>query len=104
MNDHIKAMLKILGFENVSKLPKMKEVMKSYYKKALKAHPDKPGGSQEKFQTLWEALEIVKEYIKANVTVDNDDPGENLAKELFEAMFSKFNTTKDNTKCTFKVS
>ena len=52
MNDHIKAMLKILGLENVNKLPKMKEVMKSYYKKALKAHPDKPSGSKEKFQTL----------------------------------------------------
>ena len=73
--------------------------MKSYYKQALKTHPDKPGGSKEKFQKLGEALEIVGDYIKANGTQDNDDPEENLAKDLFEDMFRKFNTTKENKKC-----
>ena len=100
MNAEIKAMLKILGFEdNINKLPKMKEAMKKYYKEALKCHPDK-GGSKEKFQKLEEAMRIVGEYINAKSTVDKNDPEENIAKDLFEDIFSKFNTKKENKRCT----
>ena len=56
MNQQILSKLIILGFdENIKVLPKMKEVMKRYYKLALKTHPDKPGGNKEKFQVLEEA-------------------------------------------------
>ena len=73
--------------------------MNKYYKAALKAHPDK-GGSTEKFQELEEAVRIVGEYIKASGSVHKDDPEENIAKDLFEDIFSKFNTKKENKKCT----
>ena len=91
----------ILGFnENINVLPKIKDVMKQYYKWALKAHPDKPGGSKEKFQKLEEALRIVGDYINKNYSEEKDDPEENLAKELFTDIFSQFNTKKENKKCT----
>ena len=99
MNETIVAMLLVLGFNEVSKLPKIKDVMKKYYKLALKTHPDKPGGSKEKFQKIEEAFRIVGDYIMKN-TVENDDPEECLAKDLFKDIFSQFNTTKENKKCT----
>ena len=70
MNETIVAMLLVLGFNEVSKLPKIKDVMKKYYKLALKTHPDKPGGSNEKFQKIEEAFRIVGDYIMKN-TVEN---------------------------------
>ena len=97
--DVIKTMLLILGFENIIKLPKIKDVMKKYYKLALKTHPDKPGGSKEEFQKLEEALRVAGDYITKN-TVEKDDPEESLAKDLFIDMFSQFNTKKENKKCT----
>ena len=100
MKEQIKAMLIILGFdENINELPKIKEVMKKYYKAALKVHPDK-GGSKEKFQELEEAVRVVGEYIKAKGTVDKDDPEDIIARDLYEDIFSKFNTKKENKKCT----
>ena len=97
--DIIKTMLLILGFDNIIKLPKIKDVMKSYYKKALKTHPDKPGGSKEAFQKLEEALRVAGDYITKN-TVEKDDPEDSLAKDLFIDIFSQFNTKKENKKCT----
>ena len=60
MNDKIRAFLVTLGFDkNIKELPKMREVMKKFYKLCLKTHPDKPGGSKEEFQKIEEAVKWV---------------------------------------------
>ena len=56
--------LRILGFQEVSKCPKMKDVVKMFRRTALKKHPDKPGGSTQEFQQLQEAFKKAGQYLE----------------------------------------
>jgi len=62
----------------VSKTSTPDEIRKSYRKLAAKYHPDKPGGSQEKFQELQGAYEILSDPDKKKIY---DKYGEDGLKE-----------------------
>ena len=91
INSEIKEVLKVMGFTDFNSVPKMKDVVKTYHKMALKKHPDKPGGSTEQFQKLQEAFLKVGSYINScNDKVDDlnswnaHDEEERFAKTVFK--------------------
>ena len=49
--------LKTMGFQDITKIPKMKEIRKKWLLLSLINHPDK-NGTNEAFQDLLEAYEI----------------------------------------------
>ena len=55
---------KVLEVERTSSQEEMK---KSYRKLSLKYHPDKPGGDEEKFKTINEAYEVLKDPKKREI-------------------------------------
>ena len=93
----IKEVLNLFGFSDQASLPKMKDVVKTYHKMALKSHPDKPGGSTEEFQKLQEAFIKIGSYISSQhqfVNADrqtfnsNDaDVEENIARNIFKQFY-----------------
>ena len=94
MDSNIKAALQVLGFDNVSFLPMMKEIRKQYLFLSRKIHPDKPGGSKEEFQLLLDAYNLFGEAI-ANVDCDQDDQEEVAAREMFKQF--KVNSITENS-------
>ena len=94
MDSNIKAALQVLGFDNVSFLPMMKEIRKQYLSLSRKIHPDKPGGSKEEFQVLLDAFNLVGEAIE-NVDCDQDDQEEVAAREMFRQF--KVNSITENS-------
>ena len=57
--DKIKGSLTLLG---LSKMPTLDALLKTYRRKALEVHPDR-GGSDELFQQMQQAYEIIKEHL-----------------------------------------
>ena len=84
MNQEMKKYLMILGFNNCTSIPKMKEVRVQFLKRSLECHPDKPGGSDDKMKELLEAKKKVSEYIMKNVKEDTNDDEESLARKEFK--------------------
>ena len=64
MDPRIKIALKVLGFEDLSKIPMMKEIRKKWRKMSLIHHPDKPTGDTKAFQELVSAYEAVCDEAK----------------------------------------
>ena len=86
--------LRVLGFQEVSRCPKMKDVVKMFRRTALKKHPDKPGGSTQEFQQLQEAFKKAGQYLenaklqKNIVDIEEDeDVEENAARKLFKEFY-----------------
>ena len=91
MDPQIEKLLSILGFEGISKYPRMKEVVKMFRKTALKKHPDKPGGSTEEFQNLQDAFRRAGSFLE-NFQYEcepevEDDFEEDVAKKLFKEFY-----------------
>ena len=76
--------LKVLEFENVTEIPKMKEINKKWRKLSLIKHPDK-GGTKEDFQELLAAYQIAGEASK-KMEYDRNDIEEEIAQKMFEFM------------------
>lgn len=91
----IREVLSILGFSDEASLPKMKDVVKTYHKMALKRHPDKPGGSTEEFQKLQEAFIKIGSFISSQDQTTNSDRQpfnssdveENIARNIFKQFY-----------------
>ena len=86
--------LRVLGFQEVSRCRKMKDVVKMFRRTALKKHPDKPGGSTQEFQQLQEAFKKAGQYLenaklqKNIVDIEEDeDVEENAARKLFKEFY-----------------
>ena len=78
--------LKVLGFDDVSKVPKVKEIVEKYRKLAIRLHPDKNQGSEEAtsdFQKLLKAYHVAGEAAES-VPVDPDDRADQIARKLFQ--------------------
>ena len=91
MDPEIEKLLKILGFEGITKYPRMKEVVKMFRRTALKTHPDKPGGNTENFQRLQDAFRRAGSYLENFTYIDEpeeeDDVEEDVAKKLFKEFY-----------------
>ena len=86
--------LRILGFQEVSGCPKMKDVVKMFRRTALKKHPDKPGGSTQEFQQLQEAFRKAGQYLENAKLQKNlyekeeeEDVEESAARKLFKEFY-----------------
>ena len=92
INEEIKNYLKILGLQETGKLPKLKEVKKSYYERSKELHPDKHSKKdektkkyfEEKFKELLTAYRSVSVYIIENKVDNDDDEEEVLIRKEFE--------------------
>ena len=92
MDEEIQKLLQILGFDGMTKYPRMKEVVKMFRKTALKKHPDKPGGSTEDFQMLQDAFRRAGSFLENfqyndEPEDDEDDFEEDVAKKLFKEFY-----------------
>ena len=86
MDPKVVEALHILGFEDVTKIPKIKEIIQRYRKLALTKHPDKNDGSQEAkadFQNLLNAYKIAGEAAQ-NIPADPEDRADHIARKLFQ--------------------
>ena len=88
MDVKVQTALNILGFKQVSEVPKMKHITKRFHKLALINHPDK-GGNEELFKNISEAYRLIGEYIEKqkNINLDDDesfDYEEDVAMKTFE--------------------
>ena len=92
VDPELRNVLQVLGFFDLTSVPKMKDVVKMFRKMALKKHPDKPGGSTEEFQVLQEAFLKIGSHIESqqNENVNNsskdsnsEDFEESVAKNIF---------------------
>lgn len=82
--------LRILGFQELLRYPKMKDVVKMFRKTALKKHPDKPGGNTQEFQELQVAFKKAGQYLensKPTKVVEKDDVEECAARKLFKEFY-----------------
>ena len=93
MNDEIKDLLVILGFEkSIRAIPLMKEVRRNFLKLAILKHPDKPGGVKADFQKLKDAYDRIGKLIEETEQDDLNDTEETVARKLFrETNFEKIN-------------
>ena len=83
MEQRIKNALKVLGFEDLSTIPKMKEIRKQWIRLSLLHHPDKPTGETKAFQQLVNAYEIACETAKKN-EYDKSDLEEEVARKMHD--------------------
>ena len=65
------AVKKSLEIFQLDKVPKMAVLRAKYMELCIERHPDK-GGSNEQFQQLLEAKEILSKYIEENIPTTND--------------------------------
>ena len=84
--------LRVLGFQELSRYPKMKDVVKMFRRTALKTHPDKPGGSTEEFQQLQEAFKKAGQFLETAKTdkvveKEEEDVEECAARKLFKEFY-----------------
>ena len=63
----IKNALKVLGFEDLSVIPKMKEIRKKWIKLSFIHHPDKPTGDTKTFQELLAAYDVLCDEAKQKI-------------------------------------
>ena len=86
-------LLCILGFEDLVKLPLMRELQAQYKKMSKVRHPDKPGGTTEDFQELLNAYHSIGRLIEKEANEQPDDEEEVVARN----MFKQFNFEKENS-------
>ena len=80
MDSKIKNALRALGFEDLTVIPKMKEIRKKWINLSRVHHPDKPTGDTKLFQQLLAAYELVSDI--ANKTkYDKMDVEEDIARK-----------------------
>jgi len=70
------------------------DIKKAYRKKAMKFHPDKPGGDEEKFKELSEAYEVLSDNEKRQMydkygKEGLESNGGGNARDIFEHMFGR---------------
>ena len=68
MDIKVSEALKVLGFENLDRLLKVREIVQRYRKLAFLHHPDRNNGSNEakiKFQAILKAYNIAGEAAEA---------------------------------------
>ena len=91
MDPEIEKLLYILGFKEITKYPRMKDVIKMFRKTALKTHPDKPGGSTENFQQLQDAFRRTGSYLENFSYIDDmkeeEEAEEDVARKLFKEFY-----------------
>ena len=86
MNSCVMEALSILGFDDVTSLPKLKEIRKRFLQLSLKYHPDKnsdSGEAKEHFQKILEAYNVAGEACE-NKVYDDDDDEDKLARMMFK--------------------
>ena len=83
MDSTLKNALEILEFQDVAKIPKMKEVRQKWLKLSLLLHPDKQGGSKELFQSLVSAYKVVCEAVRL-AEFDQEDIEEDIARKIYD--------------------
>ena len=83
MDQRIKYALKVLGFEDLSTIPKMKEIRKQWIRLSLIHHPDKPTGETKAFQELVNAYDIASEAAKKK-NYDKSDLEEEVARKMHD--------------------
>jgi DnaJ-class molecular chaperone len=84
--------LRVLGFQEVARCPKMKDIVRMFRRTALKKHPDKPGGSTQEFQKLQEAFRKAGQYLeevktKKALEPEEEDVEESAARKLFKEFY-----------------
>ena len=94
MNSKLKTALILLGFDDPKTVPKMKEIRKRYMILSLKLHPDKPGGSDAKFQALLDAYNLAGEAAEL-IKADGDDMEDVIARKMFSQF--KVKSVTENT-------
>ena len=78
--------MKILEFDDLEKIPMMKEVRKKFIRLVKAKHPDGGNGTEEDFIELFDAKEFLMNYIKVNFPVQVDiDEEETLARKEFDS-------------------
>ena len=78
--------LKVLEFENLAKIPKLKEITRRSHKLAALKHPDKNGGTKAataEFQNILSAYHTAGAAASDTVS-NNDDNEEIIAKKMFK--------------------
>ena len=91
MDPEVARLLLILGFVNPHvKDMKMKIVTPQFRRMSLKKHPDKPGGTTEDFQELFDA------YEKLGRIIANDEELDDVDETKARAAFNEFNFSKEN--------
>ena len=83
MDPVLRESLDTLEFQDVSEIPKMKEIRQKWLKLSLLLHPDKSGGSKELFQKLISAYQVACDAAKA-AEFDNEDQEEEVARKIYE--------------------
>ena len=89
--------LKVLGFEELVEIPKMKEIIKKYKKLAFLKHPDRNNGTPEataEFQVILNAYHIAGQAAEAN-PVDPDDNDDHIVRKLYKQFQAK--SVKENS-------
>ena len=81
MDSTIEQALKTMGFQDITVIPKMKEIRKKWLLLSLITHPDK-NGSNQAFQDLLEAYEILCEEAK-KTSFDENDIEENVTRKMY---------------------
>ena len=74
LNSRLIVAFQMLGFEDISKLPKLEDVRKQFFDCARKTHPDKNSNTdsatkekrKEKFKKLFNAYKLTTEFIIQN--------------------------------------
>ena len=95
MDQNTRSFLIILGFEEDIK-GKNKCSYEKILQNVLLLHPDNPVGDTKKFQKLEEAMRNVGKLMKKKMEsyfYGNDDEEELLASDIYNYIFSQFNTT-----------
>ena len=81
MDSNVIHALKVLGFEDLTVLPKVREIYQRYKKLAFLKHPDRNNGSQEAtadFQDILNAYHVAGEAAE-NVPADPEDKADHVA-------------------------
>ena len=96
MNKSVKEALSILGFDDLTSLPKLKDIRKRFLELSLKYHPDKNSDSKqskEHFQRILDAYNVAGEAFE-NKVYDDDDDEDVLARKMFKQFC--FSSVKEN--------
>ena len=97
MDIKVSEALKVLGFENLDVLPKVREIIQRYRKLAFLNHPDRNNGSNEakiKLQAILKAYNIAGEAAEA-IPVDPNDKADHIARKLYKQFQAK--SVKENS-------
>ena len=89
--------LKILGFKDIKKLPKLREIMKNWRKLSMEKHPDKNGGTPEstrEFQELLDAYQTAGDACE-KIMKEKTEYDDLIAQKLFSQF--QFSSVKENS-------